>query len=400
MKEDHITDVSKYLIQFIKEKEMHVPFQRLSKETMKFISQFLQKIKSANAFLQNKTREIFDSYEISKNLTRSPNDNHIPHELWQRMKQKTRNTITFTNYVLGQKIEVVFAIEDPSVNIMLYEKYVYQIFVWLYIVFYETKREKSCVSKGLTIYFFFSPLLKLLPEKEGEPLGTLECNTAYTYTCPKENGAEITIFRKEDWFKTFIHETFHTFSLDFSQMDNEKVNKKILEMFSVTSEVNLFEAYTEFWATIINIIFCSFWSQNNLSKIYEEITFLINADMNYALFQLVKILDHYHLNYSDLFTNESVQKYKENTSVLSYYIIKTILLLHYNEFIHWCYMHNESFFSFQKNPEVLKSFVEFIAKFYKDPEFLSYVSEFEKENKKKIHPFIRKTLKMTLCEMG
>ena len=40
--------------------------------------------------------------------------------------------------------------------------------------------------------------------------------------------------------------------------------------------------------------------------------------------------------------------YKEKTSVLAYYVIKLILLAHYQEFMCWCNKHNTSLLQFKK----------------------------------------------------
>ena len=54
------------------------------------------------------------------------------------------------------------------------------------------------------------------------------------------------------------------------------------------------------------------------------------------------------LSYSDLYSNSKHSQvlrenlYKENTNVLSYYIIKTVLLNNYQSFLEWCNKNNLS----------------------------------------------------------
>ena len=43
----------------------------------------------------------------------------------------------------------------------------------------------------------------------------------------ENNISEIIIFRNEEWFKVFVHETFHLFGVDFSNMSNLKKSKDI-----------------------------------------------------------------------------------------------------------------------------------------------------------------------------
>ena len=120
----------------------------------------------------------------------------------------------------------------------------------------------------------------------------MNVNTAFTTTCPSDS--EIVVFRKEEWFKAFMHETIHNFGLDFSNMNNEMVNTYILDIFKVRSKVNLFEAYTEFWAEIMNALFCSFFllkDKNNISEFLSNSEFFLNFERTYSFFQLIKILD-------------------------------------------------------------------------------------------------------------
>ena len=65
----------------------------------------------------------------------------------------------------------------------------------------------------MNIYIFLTDLKKKLPEHTGQEIGKINVNTGFTMTCrPKSN---IVIYRKEEWFKVLIHETFHNFGLDF-----------------------------------------------------------------------------------------------------------------------------------------------------------------------------------------
>ena len=66
--------------------------------------------------------------------------------------------------------------------------------------------------------------------------------------------------------------------------------------------------------------------------------FFINLEKNFAIFQMIKILDFMGLSYIDLYgktlVSENIRKtrYKENTNILSYYVLTTILLNNYQDF--------------------------------------------------------------------
>ena len=83
--------------------------------------------------------------------------------------------------------------------------------VWLTII---SKISSPNCSKELNIFVYFTSLKKELPESQHMILQANNVNTAFTTTCPVNS--DIVIFRQEEWFKVFIHETFHNFALDFS----------------------------------------------------------------------------------------------------------------------------------------------------------------------------------------
>jgi hypothetical protein len=162
--------------------------------------------------------------------------------------------------MFNRNINIIFITEDDNIETLIdtYNNYVDYMLVWLYIA--DIYSSKKCV-KQLKIFIYHTSLLKILPDTNIEILNQNNVNTGFSRTCPSDS--EIVIFRKEEWFKVFIHETFHNFGLDFSSMNVIPCNEMILKLFPVNSEVTLYEAYTEFWARIINALFCSFINMKN-----------------------------------------------------------------------------------------------------------------------------------------
>lgn len=293
-----------------------------------------------------------------------------------------------------------------------YNKYVDSIIMWLYIL--NEYSSKQC-SNTLIIYIYFTSLNKSLPSSHIHILDEVNVNTAFTITCQKES--EIVIFRKEEWFKVFIHETFHNFGLDFSDMNTNDSTKHILTLFPVHSQVNLYESYTEFWAEMINALFCSFFSlkdKTDIDMFLSNSEFFINFERLYSFFQLIKVLHFMGLTYNDLYSKDPHSKilretmYKEKTNVLSYYVIKAILINNYQDFLFWCKTHNLSLLQFKKTLTNQKEYCKFIEKKYKTKNMLELVNTTEKFfkqvqtktttsiNKK----FILSNLRMSICELG
>jgi hypothetical protein len=184
-------------------------------------------------------------------------------------------------------------------------------------------------------------------------------------------------------------------------------------MFKVNSEVNLYESYTEFWAEIINALFCSFFklkNKNNIEEFLSNAEFFINFEKTYSFFQLVKTLHFMGLTYRNLYLNDENSKmlrhefYKEKTNVLSYYIVKAVLMNNYQGFLFWCKTNNFSLLQFKKTISNQMNYCRFIEKNYKTNSMLESIDYAEKfynkimgKNKKN---FLLTNLRMSICELG
>jgi hypothetical protein len=166
----------------------------------------------------------------------------------------------------------------------------------------------------------------------------------------------------------------------------------------------------------MNSLFCSFFSikdKNNINEFISYSEFFINFERTYSLFQLVKTLNFMGLTYKDLYSNSHSSKimrdnlYKEKTNVLSYYIIKCILINNYQDFLLWCKNNNYSLLQFKKTISNQNEFCKFIEKNYKTSILLEDINEtqyfFEKINKiykNKNLQYILSNLRMSICELG
>jgi hypothetical protein len=383
---------------------------------------FLQSIKKNNTYDYEITK-IQNSLEITK--PKNFNYNSFPQVIRDHIDELSLSEIAYSFSLFNRKIKVVFVVEDPNIELKIntYNKYVDSIIMWLYIL--NLYSSKQCAN-SLVIYFYFTSLEKKLPVSNIYILDEKHINTAFTTTCPKDS--EIVIFRHEEWFKVFIHETFHNFGLDFSDMNNDNCHNYLLKIFKVNSLVNSYEAYTEFWAEIINALFCSFYSLKNANRENDTVAnqreflsnaeFFINFERCYSFFQLVKVLDFMGLSYKDLYLNKLENQllretlYKENTNVLAYYVIKTVMMNNYPSFLTWCDKNNLSLIAFKKTIANQQKFCEFIEKNYKSASMLENIENSElfleqlkkKKNNavinSKMKPFLLTNLRMTICELG
>ena len=357
------------------------------------------------------TKKIISAAQITK--PENFNSNSFPEIVRKHIDESVISEICYTFSLFNRNIKIFFIVEEANVELKLdtYNRYLDNIVMWLYIL--NQYASKQC-SHTLKVYFYFTSLEKHLPNSNISILDEINVNTAFTTTCPKDS--EIVVFRQEEWFKVFIHETFHNFGLDFSDMNNKAVNACILNIFNVKSEVNLYESYTEFWAEIMNALFCSFIALKNktdISQFLSNTEFYINFERTYSFFQLVKTLKFMGLQYGDLYSNSEHSKilrdhlYKEKTNVLSYYVIKAILINNYQTFLLWCKTNNILLMQFKKTPLNQNEFCRFIEKNYKTKSMLESINHtqifFDKLVNKKHNPNIRyllSNLRMSICELG
>jgi hypothetical protein len=393
--------------------------------TEKILLKIYYDLLNAYKYLQTIKKNNTYHYEIikiqnSSDITKPKNFNYhsFPQIIREHIDDLSLSEISYNFSLFNRNCKVIFIVEDPNIELKIktYNKYVDSIIMWLYIL--NLYSSKQCAN-SLTIYFYFTSLEKKLPESNIHILDERHVNTAFTTTCPKDS--EIVIFRHEEWFKVFIHETFHNFGLDFSDMNNNDCHNYLLGIFKVKSFVNSYEAYTEFWAEIINALFCSFYSLKDIENSHEFLSnaeFFINFERNYSFFQLVKILDFMGLSYRDLYSNkpESITLretlYKEKTNVLAYYVIKTVMINNYPSFLLWCDKNNLSLIAFKKSTANQNKFCEFIGKNYKNSSMLENTDnarlflQYLKNNKNngiitnKIKHNLLTNLRMTICELG
>ncbi len=418
-----ITKESNKLMSFFVENNCLLPLNQTNKTDI-ILKKLYNNIKNGVSYIseiKSKMGDLFYKLKIFhiKNISQIPKPatfhlNAFPTEVRKHIDKYSICSLTYSFYLFDRNISIIFLTEDKIVerSIEQYNNYVDYMLVWLYIV--DIYSSKKCVEQ-LKIFVYHTSLLKNLPDSNSKILNENNANTAFTRTCPMDS--EIVVFRKEEWFKVFIHETFHNFGLDFSGMNLTSCNEKILKIFPVNSEVNLFEAYTEYWARIINVLFCCFMNmkkKNNVDEFLENFDFFINFERIFAFFQMVKILNFMGLTYDNLYEKNDVAVnmrntlYKEDTNILSYYLLTLVLLNNYQDFLSWCNTNNSCILNFKKTAKNLDDFCKFIEKKYKTKnmlesvkcteKYLSYLKRSTKKNK--YTSYLLNNLRMTICELG
>jgi hypothetical protein len=420
-----LTKTSQSLMSFFIENKC-INHSQPTKKTNHILRKLYSELKTANAFVQKKKREEGPSFYklvITKLTTASQipkpqqfNADSFPSEIRHQIDTFISHDLSYTFSLYGREVTIHFLVEDknPELSLVVYNEYVDKILAWLYII--NEYGIKRCAKK-LTLYIYMTSMKKELPSSNISILDQSNVNTAFTYTCPVVS--EIVVFRKEEWLKVLMHETFHNFALDFSDMNMNSCNERVLSVFKVESEVNLFEAYTEFWAEIMNSVFCSFYllqDKENEEEFLSNCEFFINFERTYGFFQMVKTLNFMGLRYKDLYSKTEESRvlretmYKEKSNVLAYYVITLVLMNNYQGFLSWCDTHNLSLLQFKKTTANLDEFCKFVEKNYKTKSMIQgvdcmekFLNSFKKSRTKKAREnaeLLLKNMRMSICELG
>jgi hypothetical protein len=286
------------------------------------------------------------------------------------------------SFKIGSRTFTIYAIYPYSGNLPanLYQRLdaaIRRMYIWLFIA--DHFSESEC-SPHLSIYWYLTKHKKVLP-RENCVIDRVHVNTGFTMACPTSANS-LYIFREEEWFKVLIHESFHSLGLDFAKMSEDLANRAMFSIFPVHCDLRFAEAYTECWAEIIHVIFLSVSEYPckdtavDIHKLIKTIEHKMTEERMFSLFQLSKVLKHNHLEYTDLFSPNS---YKESSNVFSYYVLKSIFIFFYDEFIEWTTVNNRGTISFKKTQRNVLSLVEFIKTHCKNDEFMRVIDSIQKK---------------------
>ena len=297
---------------------------------------------------------------------------YFPETIKTYIKENEKQQLVFTcSNVGGREIHIYFTLFAES-DSAKYTNYVQKMYRWLYIC---GKYAKTECTNTLNIYVYPTPFAKKLPENTTTTLGPEHVNTAFTVACAPQG--QIIIFREEEWFKVFIHETFHTYGLDFAQSDISALKQTLGSLFPIKSDFDVYEAYTETWARIINCALCSFQTTKKIDSatFLTHLTFCLELEKMFALYQCVKVLEYMGMDYTDLHSPRGGQNlYRENTHVFSYYVLTAIFLNDYQGFMLWCKTHNEVLLRFNSSAHNFLALAEYIKTIYNCVPFQNNVS--------------------------
>lgn len=288
------------------------------------------------------------------------------------------------------------------------------IFVWLNTLHFYAPH--SC-SQTLTIYLTLLDKNKIVPDDLKDTIGREHANSAFTFPCREQS--EIHIFREEEWFKVFIHETFHAFGMDFSGKDNTHIEELATKSFNISpaiSELRIYEAYCETFAELIQLMFISYHSIDiceNLDKwisnLLKKTMYLLHYEQMFSMFQIGKILFRYRMPYTLLITPSGTNSgYRENTHVISYYAIKSSILFNIDQFLLWVATNNRFSICFaNQNHNIENLMLDFYQKTRKLTSNVEYIKNMkiveqwiDENHSNPTYQALFKTMRMSIFEFA
>lgn len=346
---------------------------------------------------------------------------HIHPKIKATIDHDMRKYLYSANFQIGDKrqITVYMAFHKNPTNTVL-NSHIEFMYRWLLIA--DHYANPGC-SPDLTIYIFFTlhkkeienihPFIEKNSEKK-KVLDEYNVNTAYTFSCrPRKNS--IYIYREEEWRKTFIHEIFHSFGLDFIQVYSQDMDEKLKGIFGLDIEYSLYEAYCEFWAELINILFYCTENTRNRNRnrnrtsckipIYKKIEMEMSLQRTFSLIQSAKVLQYNDLTYTDLLekqnqkpgsgSNKRLSNYKEETPLFTYHVVKTVMMFYMADFIEWCMTKNRGSLQFHLKKDVVNELIEWLYNHYARSEIVKTMKYVLSKGSELPEPFLR-TMRMTV----
>ena len=307
----------------------------LSNETIKLLKIIPNK-NIENNFLKNKFfMKLYKNMKKNIKNMNKININNIAIESIKEKPEKYLNDNQFTSKNIINKIllklKYCYRCTFENNSIIFFtksKKYNNNIIIHMFKIIKLLKILFNRINYHQNIIYFDTDEKKEFPKNE-KILGPDNVNSGLTYLDMHKNGT-IILYRKEEVLKVLIHELIHSNLID-SKIIFSKNLKSFSDNFCVTYNILLNEAFTESFATIINLFYihvnCKFKIKILDNMFYNELF--------YSNYISSKIIKFYNISkISNVVKNGTFCKnnFPQKTNVFAYYILKNILLTKHIDF--------------------------------------------------------------------
>ena len=213
---------------------------------------------------------------------------------------------------LKYRTRILFKYKTNTIEISIFTLNKYINYKKLSIAMSKLLTTLSILGKNnmtIPIFFAVTPVKKTFSNKD-TCLGNNANTGATFYRLGKP--FKIVIYRDEEYMKVMLHELIHYLNLEFSSTPDIIMKmKKQLRLNSKEDYYNLFEAYTDFFAIVLNVCYNSFLTNIDVEDIMsKEIEYMkLIANKILSLFGMKHILS-------------GNKKLSQTSNITSYYILK------------------------------------------------------------------------------
>lgn len=231
------------------------------------------------------------------------------------IKNKILTKLKYSYDISNKNNRIIYFTSKKISKIPLIIKHMMIIINMLKILFNRTDSQK--------VIYFETLEKKKFPKKDNLAFGPNEVNSGLTFLDLHKNG-EIILYRKEELLKVLIHELIHSNLIDEKIIFSKKI-KDFSNIFCVNYRILLNEAFTESFATIINLFYIHIQIKGNK----KDLNSMFQNEMKYSDYISSKIMNYYNIDkISNIIKNNDncTSFFPQKTNVFAYYILKNILL--------------------------------------------------------------------------
>ena len=285
-----------------------------------------------------------------------------------------------TNYVKCICFEYKNILFDVKIYTKSYDNlsnYIHLIKLAIICCLHDKKGFKEKISLKIDLYL--TSLCKSLPKVPGAKIKKEHSKSGYSRF---DENMYICIYRKEEWFKSFIQELFFAFTLDLDG-DNIIYKNILSNDFLINDTFQINNSIIEFCARFFNLAVVLYFGKNvkTLTQFKSSFKKMWNKEKLYSISQSHKILSHFGLKYKDILYNpqnsenqsySSIVKetFKDESDIFCYYLIPSLLFIHQTRIIQWINFSQNNFFNIKKNERELVIFTHYISHCSKDKKTL------------------------------
>lgn len=226
------------------------------------------------------------------------------------VKLYVENNINNCNYYQFQHMNFYYFYNDMIDDQLLI--HIYLISKWIYIIKPKNK---------ITFIYFDTPLKKEYNGEEFKYLSSQNINTGLS------SDDYIMLWRKEEILKVLIHELIHYLDMDIKH-DEELYDIIKYNIGKIDYPILINESITELQSQFLHTLYLSIFIKGNH---YENFKMMYNYEQIFSWYQFAKIMKFY--NIKDYNVNNLINNFNQTTNVFSYYILKSLMTLHFSDLL-------------------------------------------------------------------